>query len=202
MIDIPALASDVLKLCDGHEGRFLLGIAGAPASGKSTTALALAEALPDAVNVPMDGYHLDDAILNARGHRPRKGAPHTFDVAGFCALLKRLRAEPEVFAPEFDRTLELARAARIEVAPEHRIVVIEGNYLLHDEGGWEHVRPLLDACWFLDVPEDVLRARLEERWTIHDLPRSEWGPKIDGNDLPNARLVMATRDRADRVLTF
>ena len=202
MIDIPALAQELARLAEAREGRFLLGITGAPASGKSTIATDLAAALPNAAAVPMDGFHLDDKVLNARGHRPRKGAPHTFDVAGYCALLARLRTGEEVFAPEFDRDLELSRAAAIEVSPDIRIVVTEGNYLLHDQGGWQHVRPLLDQCWFLDVGEEELRARLTARWTHYKLSADEMVAKIDGNDMPNARLVMQTGSRADKVLRF
>ncbi|MDP8995995.1 MAG: zeta toxin family protein, partial [Pseudomonadota bacterium] len=91
-MEISALAA-LLKRKASGKTRFMIGIAGPPASGKSTLAEQLREALGEnAVVVPMDGFHFDDAILNARGHRTRKGAPHTYDVAGFEVLLKRIKA--------------------------------------------------------------------------------------------------------------
>ena len=200
-MDVAALSRDVHRQADAREWPYLLSLEGQPASRKSTLAEQLAAAVPGAVAVPMDGFHLDDRILTARGDRPRKGAPHTFDVGGFCSLLHRCRSEAHVYAPEFDRSVEAAYAAKIEIGPEDRILVIEGNYLLYDQGGWEHVRPLLDQCWFLDVPEAELHARLTARWTFYDLPDADWTAKMEGNDLPNARLVATTRDRADRVLS-
>lgn len=200
MTSISALAAEARALAAGKPGRVLLGLAGAPASGKSTLAAALAAAVPGAVVLPMDGFHLDDAVLNARGQRARKGAPHTFDAAGFAAMLARLRAGETVYAPLFDRDLELSRNAAIEIGPEARLVVVEGNYLLHDEGDWAAVRPLLDACWFLDLPEADLEARLEARWQAYGLDDAARAAKIEGNDLPNARLIAATKRRADRVI--
>lgn len=194
------LAADLINAAAQAPGRFVLGIAGAPASGKSTLAETLVRSVPAAQLLPMDGFHLDDDILMARGHRDRKGAPHTFDVSGFCAMLARLRSRETVFAPRFDRNLELSRAAAIEIPPDARIIVVEGNYLLHQDSGWEAVRPQLDACWFLDVDEAELDRRLMERWATHGKDPEAARAWIDGNDLPNARIVQKGRLLADRVL--
>ena len=134
-------------------GRGILGISGAPGAGKSTLAADLAAAVgPSAVVVPLDGFHLHDAELARLGLSRRKGAPETFDVAGYVALLRRLRSETDhvVYAPEFDRSREESVAGAIAVRPEHRLVVTEGNYLLLDEPGWSHVRPLLDEALFVE----------------------------------------------------
>ena len=196
-----ALAKDLddLRLARGE--RLLLGIAGAPGSGKSTLADRLALLVPGAVVLPMDGFHLDDSILEARGARSRKGAPHTFDVAGFCALLDRLRGAASVFAPRFDRDLELARAGAIEIAADVSVVIIEGNYLLHDREGWEAVRPRLDQTWYLDVPEMELARRLFARWEGYGLSAEEIDAKVNGNDLPNARLLGEGKRLAHRVIS-
>lgn len=177
----------------------LVGLAGPPASGKSTLAERWA-ARRGGVVLPMDGFHLDDRILVPRGLRPRKGAPETFDVAGFIATLARIRAAERVFAPLFDRSLELSRAAAVEISPGLPLVVVEGNWLLHDAGGWQAVRPLLDVCIYLDVPEATLRHRLRDRWRGFGLTEQEVEAKVEGNDLPNARLARDSRARADRVL--
>jgi len=90
----------------------------------------------------MGGFHLAQAELVRLGRADRKGAPDTFDVAGFVALLARLRwqADDVVYAPVFDRHLEEPVAGAIPVDPRVPLVVVEGNYLLHGDGRWAQVR--------------------------------------------------------------
>lgn len=199
MSGLKDLAANAARL--GGAGRAILGLVGAPASGKSTLAERLAGEIPGAVVLPMDGFHLDDRVLVQRGLRPRKGAPDTFDVGGFINTLRRVRAGEALYAPLFDRSLELARAAAIDIGADAPLVIVEGNWLLHEGGGWQAVRPLLDTCWYLDVPEDELAARLTARWRGFGLSSAEIRAKVQDNDLPNGRLVSDSRDRADRVLT-
>ena len=193
-----------------REQRFIIGIAGPPAGGKSTLAEALCEALNEgpppggegvevATVAALDGFHFDDRVLNARGHRPRKGAPFTFDTAGYAAMLERLAAPAReaVAVPVFDRDLELSRAAGAVVEPHHRIVITEGNYLLLDDDGWRPARDRLDFSVFLDVPEEELRRRLMARWLGHGYPPAEAKEKTEANDLVNARLVLETSVEPD-----
>jgi len=179
--------------------RVLVALVGPPASGKSTLAAALVDALgPAAALVPMDGFHLDDRVLVPRGLRPRKGAPDTYDVGGLARLLDGLRAhDSEVFAPLFDRAREIAVAAALPVPVAARIVIVEGNWLLLDAPGWRDLGPW-DLTIRLDLPETVLRERLEARW--RDLPAPARREKIEGNDLPNGMLVAQGSTPADIVL--
>ena len=191
--------------------RFILGIAGPPASGKSTLAAALREALNRryggvgregevAALAALDGFHYDDRVLLARGHRPRKGAPFTFDAEGYAALLARLAAPPSgeaIAIPVFDRDLELSRAAAALVEPHHRIVIAEGNYLLLDDARWRRIRERLDFSVFLDVPEETLRQRLTARWLGHGYEPEEAKEKTEANDLVNARPVVHTSVEPD-----
>ena len=199
--------------------RFLLGIAGPPAAGKST----LAEALRGALNggrgpgregaregreegevevaaiAGLDGFHYDDRVLLARGQKPRKGAPFTFDAAGYAAMLERLAAPSReaVAIPVFDRDLELSRAAAAVVEPCHRIVITEGNYLLLADEEWRAARDRLDFSVFLDVPAGELRRRLMARWLGHGYGPAEAKEKTEANDLVNARLVLETSIEPD-----
>ncbi|MET9697243.1 nucleoside/nucleotide kinase family protein [Streptomyces sp. NPDC006529] len=184
--------------------RRILGIAGPPGAGKSTLAARLAEALgPDAaVVVPMDGFHLAQGELERLGLADRKGAPDTFDVAGYVALLRRLRApgEATVYAPAFDRGLEQPIAGSVPVAASVPLVITEGNYLLHDAGGWGSVRPLLDEAWYL-APDEALRVgRLVDRHVRHGRDPAQARAWVLRSDEANARLVALGRDRADLVL--
>lgn len=183
-------------------GRRLLGVAGAPGAGKSTLVEALARGLGGrAVVVPMDGFHLDDAVLDALGRRDRKGAPDTFDAAGYVHLLRRLRAADEdvVYAPVFRREQELAVAGALAVPREVPLVVTEGNYLLAG-GAFAPVRELLDEAWFLDVDPVLRRCRLVARHVRYGRSPEAAERWVASSDDPNAVLVEATRDRADLVL--
>ena len=185
--------------------RRLLGIAGAPGAGKSTLAERLVEALGErAVLVPMDGFHLADAALERLGRLTRKGAPDTFDAAGYVALLQRLRTamphDPSVWAPMFERELEQPLAGAIEVGAEVPLVLTEGNYLLLDQGPFAQVGAMLDARWFVEVPERMRHERLIARHEHFGKPPAAAREWALGPDEDNARLVAATRDRADVVV--
>jgi pantothenate kinase len=187
--------------------RLLAAIAGPPGSGKST----FAEILRDALNtstpglaevLPMDGYHYDDLLLNARGWRDRKGAPHTFDVGGLRAMLVRLKAneEDEIAVPVFDRAIEIARAGARMIPRSVPIVLVEGNYLLLDRPPWTDLAPLFDQTVMLDAPFEVLRDRLLARWAGFGLTGEALAAKMDGNDLPNVALVQNHSRPADHTL--
>ncbi|MET7739416.1 nucleoside/nucleotide kinase family protein [Streptomyces sp. NPDC005385] len=188
--------------------RALLGIAGAPGSGKSTLARRLVRRLDatgalGVAHVPMDGFHLADAELDRLGRRDRKGAPDTFDAAGYAALLRRLREDEEedlVYAPGFERDLEQPLAGAVPVPRSARLIVTEGNYLLLRDSAWARAREQLDEVWFCDL-EDAERvrrlvARHEEFGKDHDTALA-W---VLGPDQRNADLIAATRDRADLIV--
>jgi pantothenate kinase len=187
-------------------GRRLLGLVAPPGAGKSTLAAALAAARPGQVQVlPMDGFHLAQAELERLGRADRKGAPDTFDAVGFVALLQRLRAQgagdPVVYAPEFRRELEEPVAGAVAVAPDTPLLLVEGNYLLLQDDGWAPVAGLLDACWYLDLPDAVRVPRLVARHVAHGRSPEAAHDWVMRSDEANARRIIATRGRADWVLS-
>jgi pantothenate kinase len=198
-----AIASQISSRATGHK-RFIAAIAGPPGSGKSTLAAELVTLLPagEAVVVPMDGFHYDDRVLQARGLRSRKGAPETFDFGGFHALLKRIRAhdEAEIAIPVFDRSMELSRAGADIISAETRFILVEGNYLLLDEEPWTQLAPLFDLTVMLDVPAPALERRLVERWRHHGKSDEEGLAWIASNDRPNIDRVLAHQRPGDLVV--
>ncbi|MFZ8905488.1 MAG: nucleoside triphosphate hydrolase [bacterium] len=180
------------------QGRILVALAGPPGSGKSTLADELESALnqeqpEQAMILPMDGFHYDDLYLVPAGLRTRKGAPQTFDVWGFYHILRRLRERQEEFVavPVFDRDLEIARAGARLIPAKVPVILVEGNYLLLQQEPWSQLRLLFDVAVLLEVPEAVLGERLTARWQHYELPSEEIAAKVNENDLPNGRYVMA-----------
>ena len=148
----------------------------------------------------MDGFHNDDAVLMARGAKDRKGAPDTFDAQGFFHLLRRLKTEPEVAIPLFDRALEISRAGADIVGPQDKILIVEGNYLLLNAPPWPDALPLYDLTIWINVDEAALIARLMDRWAGYGKTAAQAQAWIEGNDLPNIRRVVKGSGRADVVL--
>jgi len=173
-------------------------------AGKSTLAAALADALGSAraAVVPMDGFHLAQAELERLGCAGRKGAPDTFDESGFVALLARLRqaTEPVTYAPQFRREIEEPVAGAIPVPREVPLVIVEGNYLLVDDGPWAAVRDLLDECWYVEVDEAVRMDRLVARHRAFGRTPEQARAFACGSDQANADVIAATRGRADVVV--
>ena len=216
-IEQPWLPDDAEVLADRIRGlhrpgsRVLIGIVGAPGSGKSTLSaavlahLATGSAALSAALVAMDGYHLAQHVLDAAGLAPVKGAPQTFDAAGYVALLERItggRGSGEViYAPEFRRALEEPIAGAVPVAPDIEVVLTEGNYLLSDEPPWHRVGELLTEAWYLDVPEDLRIERLVSRHIAFGrTPEVSLERATTGTDGRNARYVARTRPRADLLI--
>lgn len=193
-----AIAERAHADADAGARRLLVAIAGAPGSGKSTFSERLAHRLNAAEGpgfaavLQMDGYHFDNAVLDARGLRDRKGSPPTFDVDGLAGDLARLAAgDRTVVVPVFDRTLDLARAGAREIGPEIRVVLVEGNYLLLDDPPWDGLARWWGLTVFLDVPRPVLEDRLIRRWLDHGRDRAAAEAWVRSNDLPNADTVIA-----------
>ena len=202
MSEIATLAAAIFKRA-GKQKRFVVALAGPPGAGKSTLAEQLSGLFPEgsAIVVPMDGFHFDDIVLNARGMRARKGAPETFDFHGFETLLKRIRAnESDIAIPVFDRSIELSRAGAAIIAQDIKFVLVEGNYLLLDEEPWSRLGPLFDFSVYVDVTREELDRRLVKRWDKHGKTREEARAWIDSNDMPNIDRVIQRRRAADLVL--
>ncbi|RWZ68690.1 nucleoside/nucleotide kinase family protein [Labedella populi] len=199
-----AFVADVeARLTAAAGARLVVGIAGAPGSGKSTAAVVLQNRLRvETVLVPMDGFHLANEQLERLGRRQRKGAPDTFDAAGYVALLERCRAAgPEtIYAPRFVREIEESYAAAIALPSSARVVLTEGNYLLLDAAPWNELDRVIDVRYHLEIDDDVRVERLIARHIAFGKSPDDARAWSLGPDEANARLVERSSHRADALL--
>ena len=186
------------RFTDKQKKRILVAVTGAPGSGKSTLAERAVEILNEegvvnAALFPMDGYHFDDMVLERLGRRENKGTADTFDVHGLRHMLLRLKKnEDDIIAiPVFDRSIEISRAGGRLISQTTDIIICEGNYLLVNQEPWSQLQPIFDLTIFIDVNEEELRQRLQQRWRGHGLDDIEINRKVEKNDLPNGHFIIA-----------
>ena len=202
--------SNVAKVPPGQQ--FWLAIVGAPGSGKSTLSAELLRRFSTgseagAVVIPMDGYHRYRAELNvmpdpAAAHR-RRGAPFTFHAEKFVSDLTLARESGAGWFPSFNHRVGDPVENDVAMDTTHRLVIVEGNYLLLDDEPWRQLQRLFDQTWFLDVSFDVIQKRITKRFQAIGLTPEAAESRFFGNDLLNAKLVVEQcRHVADRVVNL
>ncbi|WP_108461506.1 nucleoside/nucleotide kinase family protein [Devosia naphthalenivorans] len=203
------LVPHILALQSAAHHRIAIGLAGGPGTGKSTLAAELVTMVNathpgSAALVPMDGFHMKHSKLEGLGQVDYKGAPHTFEGAAFVSFLHHLKHATEpVSGPGYSRKIEDTVENAFTVQREVKTLIVEGNYLLLTEGPWAGIRPLMDYAIFLDVPRDLVEARLLKRHAEEGLFTEERNrAHIERNDLPNYDLVQQSQDRADVVIAL
>ena len=185
--------------------RKIVGLIGKPGAGKSTLSAQLIEHLgAQAAILNMDGYHLSNLALRELGRADRKGAPDTFDALGFTAILKRVKnqVDQDIYFPVFDRSIEESIAAQGVITPEIKLVITEGNYLLHNENNWGGVKELLDESWFIEVDDQIRIERLVNRHHKFGKSKADAHSWATGSDENNARIVAQTRELADVIINL
>lgn len=196
----------LMGLLSQHQ-RIMIGICGAPGSGKSTLAQELATycALKSvhAAVVPMDGFHLANAILDARGWRNEKGAIHTFDADGYVNLLQRIKGSGHrpIYAPRYIRgSIEESQACAVEISADVEVVITEGNYLLMPTEPWASIKDVVDEVWYLEIDDDLRRKRLRNRHLAHGKTPAQAELFTTGSDERNAHMIAETMQYADLII--
>jgi pantothenate kinase len=203
-----ALAADIRqRLARRNDGEpFWLAIAGPPGAGKSTLCRALAARIgAQAIIIPMDGYHYYrselDQMTDPQAAHQRRGAPFTFNAARFVRDLSAARRSGAGAFPSFDHGIGDPIENDIQLkAVEHRLVMVEGNYLLLSDEPWCQLQSLFDESWFLDAHPDTIRRRVAGRFLATGLAQEAAHQRVESNDIPNAELVITSRSKADRII--
>jgi len=196
-----ALSDYIIENSEGRK-RYIVAIAGPPGAGKSTFSQALLLMLKEksiqAKIISMDGFHLDNSILADLNLLDRKGAPATFDTAGFIHLMNRLtNFEDDVVIPEFDRNKDLSIAGSSIISTKDKVLIVEGNYLLIEEEPWTKLKKTWDQTIFINPGIDTLEQRLLNRWLRYGLDTQDAKKRTLSNDLPNARYVLEKSSDSD-----
>jgi pantothenate kinase len=191
----------IVAECAAAANRTIIGIIGKPGGGKSTLSKYLLKGMdPTLVSVvPMDGFHLSNKVLKELGRSDRKGAHDTFDVKGFTTLIQRIKLDSAdaIYYPVFDRSIEESIAAQGVVYPSTRVVIVEGNYLMHDKDGWQEISPLLDQSWYAFLDEDIRISRLISRHIAFGKDPESAKAWAKGSDQVNAELIETGVGRCD-----
>lgn len=219
--ELTARAAAAAFYGDGDgSARVFVGVVGSPGSGKSTLAAAVCRRLNAAAGAdvavvfPMDGFHYYRAQLDAfpdpEEARRRRGSPFTFDAEAF---VQRVRAAKKnlddvTLVPAFDHEVHDPEEDGVAVSPSHKVIIVEGNYLLLPEEPWcqlcedgdDGEGALLDETWFVDTAVDVAMERVVRRHVAAGRTPEEAVTRADGNDRPNGELVWASREAADVIV--
>ncbi|RRT67054.1 hypothetical protein B296_00032514 [Ensete ventricosum] len=214
------LLSSVARVQDINS-KYIVGLAGPPGAGKTTlssevvhrlnylwsqkvTGKTSVSPLEFAIVLPMDGFHLYrsqlDAMENPEEAHARRGAPWTFNPELLLKCLHSLRNKGSTYAPSFDHGVGDPVEDDVFVSSEHKVVIVEGNYLFLEEGIWQDICSIFDEKWFLDIDINIAMERVLKRHisTGKEPDVAKW--RIEYNDRPNAEIIMGSKKNADLVI--
>lgn len=193
------------------KARVVIGIAGPTGAGKSVMAVLFKElarqaGLPFVFEViTIDAYHFPNHFLLSHfsDGAPLKQVKGRFDTYHVAALVKDLKAFTAggiVGFPTYSRKLHDPVQNSIWIRSPTTLLLVEGLWLLSDQGDWGEVRPLLDFCYFIDSDKERTRQAVIQRHmrggrSLEDASRHY--EEVDGQ---NSDLTLQTRHKADKII--
>jgi pantothenate kinase len=114
-------------------------------------------------------------------------------------------------SPLYSREISDPIPGRIEIYPWHRVILVEGLYLLHqNDPRYSPLMTLWDETWFVKAPDpETQLCRLVQRslLTWSQTKAQQWGPGVEGatkrakeNDFLNSQCIAYCEDLADEVI--
>ena len=183
-----------------------------PGSGKSVCSFMLASILEQngipTMICPHDGYHYPLEYLktfpDAEDAIYRRGAPDTFDPQALHRDLLRIRDGDEeiIKLPAFDHSKgDPEPDTHIFDRNQHKVVLCEGLYLLHDRDGWEDIASLFDLKLYLNTDLETCIERVKFRnQCIPGYTPEEIAVRVEKVDRVNALTVMSSKRYADEIV--
>lgn len=206
---ISELSTRILERLEKNR-RFIVTIAGTPGSGKSKISGELCELLNHSVStkiLPQDGYHYYRLEL-AQFEDPdlafeRRGAPFTYDSERFLNTIKTLQnTENSIFIPSFDHRLKDPIENDIEITPDTKIIIIEGNYVSLKDPIWDEISDYADETWFVQVDPKVVLNRIVDRHLAAGISstREEAIARAQGSDKLNSDYILQNSKAPDLII--
>ena len=145
----------------------------------------------------MDGFHFHQEYLESHQicvngkmvpMKNVKGSLETFDIEKLLMKLEQLK-DADVMWPIYDRNLHDVVEDAIRVTKE--VVLIEGNWLLSNEGAWNELKNRCDDSIFIFADEKDLAERLITRKMKGGLSREDAEIFYHNSDKKNVERVLA-----------
>ena len=193
--------------------RILVMLAAPPGAGKSTLVSFLEKLAKETEGVAeiqtsgMDGFHRRQEYLASHTTVRDgevipmvkiKGAPETFDLDLFKECIKKCLSEKECGWPVYDRTLHNPVDNVITITKD--IVILEGNYLLLNEPGWDELKSHADYTISVTADEKMLRNRLIARKALSGNSIEDATAFVDYSDMVNVKTCLTKSAKADLIL--
>jgi pantothenate kinase len=195
--------------------RVCYGIAGPSGSGKSFLSVLAREVgkqidpTIDIVPISIDAFHFPNNYLESVEKdgvnlKSVKGRYDTYDVGDLLNHLERYKREGSgsIFFPEYSRKIHEPMPNIIKVEERPTILLLEGLWLLYDKAGWSKIEEILDKKFYIDDDAALSRERTLLRHKLGGRTDASAAKHYEESDLKNRELVMATRERADSMLTW
>jgi hypothetical protein len=193
------------------KSRVVIGIAGPTGAGKSVVTVLFKElarqaGLPFAFEaITIDAYHFPNNFLTshfAEGVplKQVKGRFDTYDVAALARDLKAFASGANVAFPAYSRKLHDPVPDSVLITAPATLLVVEGLWLLSDQGEWARVKPLLDFCYFIDSDQERTRQAVIQRHMTGGRTLESASKHYEEVDGRNSDLALQTRHKADKVI--
>lgn len=190
--------------------RVLVMLAAPPGTGKSTLCEYLkvlsehTEGIKPIQVIGMDGFHrYQDYLTTHTTIRDGKeilmvkikGAPVTFDLDLLQERIIEVAQGKKVGWPVYNRMTHNPSENALTITGD--IIILEGNYLLLQDNGWENLRQYADYTIRISADENDLRKRLIDRKVKSGTPYEDAVSFVDSSDLYNARICLECSMKAD-----